>query len=207
MEGVKRSAEVSDKLSVNDLSFLKSNGVKVVDSDLVDLNIIDVFPRTNLMSVGTLRFFLKCLFKMIVALFQAILKMVSRNALQIKFKNTLPIEANVFVQHSNVHIIKGTYMTKLLSVCKKNSFTFNSLLLSLLWLSVPENKDLITYRDEILVPLNARNFLLCRKPLQSKIDMFVSGGKIETCDIKLNSFKNDTYDSVVNLAKDMNDKV
>ena len=65
MEGVKRSAEVSDKLSVNDLSFLKSNGVKVVDSDLVDLNIIDVFPRTNLMSVGTLRFFLKCLFLII----------------------------------------------------------------------------------------------------------------------------------------------
>ena len=41
-----------------------------------------------------------------------------------------------------------------------------------------ENKDSVTYRHEISVPLNARKFLLCGKPLQSKIGMFVTGKKI-----------------------------
>jgi hypothetical protein len=83
-------------------------------------------------------------------------------------------------------VIKGSDMTKLLSICKKNGFTFNILLLSLLSLRAPKNKNLVTYRNENSVPLNARIFLLCRKPLQNKIGMFVTGGKIATCDIKFN---------------------
>ncbi|CAI8498779.1 unnamed protein product [Hanseniaspora opuntiae] len=106
-------------------------------------------------------------------------------------------------------------MTKLLSICKKNGFTFNGLLLSLLSLSGPENliniksenKGSVTYRHEISVPLNARRFLLRGEALQKKIGMFVTGGKIETCDIKLNSFENNPYGSVINLAKDLNDIV
>jgi hypothetical protein len=114
-----------------------------------------------------------------------------------------------------VHVIKGSDMTKLLSVCKKNGFTFNSLLLSFLSLSPPEtsmeikleNTDSVTYRHKISVPINARRFLLCGEDLQNKIGMFVTGRKILTSDIKLNSFENDTYDSVINLAKDINNKV
>ena len=70
-----------------------------------------------------------------------------------------------------------------------------------------ENNDLVTYRDKNSVPLNARIFLLCGKRLQNKNGMFVTGGKIETYDIKLNSFENNKYDSVINLAKNINDKV
>jgi hypothetical protein len=215
LEAIKGKTEVSDKLNVNDLSFLKANNVNIVDADLLDLNIIDVFPRTNLMSIDTLRFFLRCLLEMITALFQIIPNIVSKSALKVKFRSNLQSEANVFVQHSNVHVIKGSDMTKLLSVCKKNGFTFNSLLLSLLSLSGPENliniksenKDSVTCRHEISVPLNARRFLLHGEALQKKIGMFVTGGKIETCDIKLKSFENNAYGSVINLAKDLNDKV
>ncbi|KAL6933474.1 uncharacterized protein HGUI_03984 [Hanseniaspora guilliermondii] len=106
-------------------------------------------------------------------------------------------------------------MTKLLSVCKKNGFTVNSLLLSLLLLSGPKNlmdiksesKDLVTYRHEVSVPLNARKFLLRGKPLQKKIGMFVTGGKIEKFDIKINSIEDNTYDSVIHLAKNINNNV
>ncbi|CAI8509098.1 unnamed protein product [Hanseniaspora opuntiae] len=70
-----------------------------------------------------------------------------------------------------------------------------------------EYKDSASFRHEISVPLNARRFLLRGEALQKKIGMFVTGGKIETCDIKLNSFENDTYDSVISLAKDINNKV
>ncbi|KAL6939142.1 hypothetical protein ACO0OL_000766 [Hanseniaspora opuntiae] len=215
LEAIKGKTEVSDKLNVNDLSFLKANNVNIVDANLLDVNIIDVFPRTNLMSIDTLRFFLRCLLEMITALFQGFLKAVRKSALKVKFRSNLQSEANVFVQHSNVHVIKGSDMTKLLSVCKKNGFTFNSLLLSLLSLSGPENSmdiksesnDLATYRHEISVPLNARKFLLRGEALQKKIGMFVTGGKIETNDIKLKLFENDPYCNVINLAKDLNDKV
>ena len=81
------------------------------------------------------------------------------------------------------------------------------MLLSLLSLSALENKYLVTYRHEISVPLSARKFLIRGEALQNKIGMFVTGGKIETCDIKLNSFENDPYCSVIKLAKDLNDKV
>ncbi|CAI8498256.1 unnamed protein product [Hanseniaspora opuntiae] len=70
-----------------------------------------------------------------------------------------------------------------------------------------ENKDSATFRHEISVPLNARRFLLRGEALQKKIGMFVSGGKIETCDTKLKLFENDPYCSVIKLAKDLNDKV
>jgi dsDNA-binding SOS-regulon protein len=70
-----------------------------------------------------------------------------------------------------------------------------------------ENKDLATYRHEISVPINARRFLLRGEAFKNKIGMFVTDGKMVTSDIKLNSFENDTYDSVINLAKDLNDKV
>lgn len=215
LEAINTKTEVTEKLNVNDLSLLKRNNVCIVDADLLDLNIIDVFPRANLMSMLFLKFCLKSLLEIMTALYRGLLTMMSKNALKLKFKSNLPSEANVFVQHSDYYVIKGNHMTKLLLICKQNEFSFNSLLLSLLSLSGPEgsmginsdNKYLFTYNHEISIPLNARRFLLRGETLQDKIGMFVTGGKIQTCDIKMNLCENDTYDTVINLAKDMNKKV
>ncbi|CAI8495631.1 unnamed protein product [Hanseniaspora opuntiae] len=167
------------------------------------------------MSTDTLRFFLKSILESHCHFLSSYFKFGQQKSIKNKVQNNFQSEANVFVQHSNVHVVKGSDMTKLLSVCKKNGFTFNSLLLSLLSVSGPENlmniksenKDSATFRHEISVPLNARRFLLRGEALQKKIGMFVTGGKIEACDIKLKLFENDPYGSVINLAKDLNNKV
>ena len=58
-ENIKSQRDVTKMLHVHYLSFLRHKNASIVNADLLDLNIIDVFSRTNLMSTDTLRFFLK----------------------------------------------------------------------------------------------------------------------------------------------------
>jgi hypothetical protein len=83
---IKSQRDVTKMLHVHYLSFLRHKNASVVDVNLLDLNIIDVFSRINLMSTDTLRFFLESILEVIATLFQVISNVVSKYQLKINFK-------------------------------------------------------------------------------------------------------------------------